>query len=149
MKNATRPPRRRAPKQPQTIGERLWAAREQMGLTQRALGSRIGVGQAAVSAWEKGQSIPRESTWPLLVRSLGISRHAIETGEGFEVSLPADRVGEALETPLGLPTMPPDAEVLIIEAEGLALDRSTAAAACRAIKQAVKERRSVWLVVGR
>ncbi len=149
MKGATRPPRRRAPKQPQTISERLWVARERMGLTQRALGARIGVGQAAVSAWEKGQSVPRESTWPLLVKSLGVGQHALETGEGFEVTLSGDHVAEASEAPMGLPSMPPDAEVLFVAADGLALECTTASVACRSLRQAVREGRPVWVVVGR
>lgn len=149
MKGATRPPRRRAPKQPRTLSERLWIARERAGLTQRALGARIGVGQAAVSAWEKGQSVPRESTWPLLVRSLGIGQHALETGQGFDVALPADRVLEAAEAPLGLPSMPPGAEVLLVAADGLDLECTTATAVCRFLRQAVKEGHPVWVVVGR
>lgn len=148
MKGAPRPPRRRAPKQPRALSERLWLARERMGLTQRALGARIGVGQAAISAWEKGQSVPRESTWPLLVRSLGVSQHALETGEGFEVTLPVDLVAEASEAPMGLPSMPPHAEVLLVATDGLALESTTATAACRSLRQAVKEGRPVWVVVG-
>lgn len=149
MKGAPRPPRRRAPKQPRTLSERLWVAREQMGLTQLALGARIGVGQAAISAWEKGQSVPRENTWPLLVRSLGISRHALETGEGFEVTQQVNQVSEAMEAPLGLPSIPPATEVLLVASDGLALECTTATAACRALRQAVKEGRPVWVVVGR
>lgn len=149
MKGAPRPPRRRAPKQPRTLSERLWVARERMGLTQRALGARIGVGQAAVSAWEKGQSLPRESAWPLLVRTLGIGQHALETGHGFEAALRTDMVAEASETPLSLPSMPAGAEVLLLAADGLALECTTATAACRSVRQAVKEGRPVWVVVGR
>jgi transcriptional regulator with XRE-family HTH domain len=119
-----------------------------MGLTQRALGVRIGVGQAAVSAWEKGQSVPRESTWPLLVKSLGISRSALETGDGFEATPRLDLVAEAPEAPLGLPSMPPGAEVLLVATDGLALECTTATAACRSVRQAVKEGRQVWVVVG-
>lgn len=149
MKGAPRPPRRRAPKQPESLAERLWLARERMGLTQRALGARIGVGQAAVSAWEKGQSTPRESTWPLLVKTLGIGQHALETGHGFKAALRADMVAEAPEAPLGLPSMPPGAEVLLMAADGLALESTTSTAACRALRQAVKEGHPVWVVVGR
>lgn len=149
MKGATRPPRRRAPKQPQTLAERLWAARERMGLTQRALGARIGVGQAAVSAWEKGQSVPRESAWPLLTRSLGVGQHALETGEGFEVALATERVGEPSDSPMGLPPLPSGAEVLLVSADGLALDNMTASAACRSLRKAAKEGRPIWLVLGR
>lgn len=148
MKSAPRPPRRRAPKNPQTLGQRLWAARERLGLTQRALGLRIGIGQAAVSAWEKDVTQPRESAWPLLVSALGLSQRTMETGDGFDLSTLPDRVCEAPTQPYGLPPMPQGAEVLVVSSEGLALDYQTSREASRSLQEAVKAGRPVWVILG-
>jgi len=148
MKHAARPPRRRAPKVPQTLGQRLWAARERLGLTQRALGLRLGVGQAAISAWEKDVTQPRESAWPLLICTLGLSQRALETGEGFDLGLLPDRVCETDASPLGLPGIPDGTEVLVVSAEGLALECQTAKEASRRLQDAVKAGRPVWVVLG-
>ena len=148
MKHAPRPPRRRAPKVPQTLGQRLWAARERLGLTQRALGQRLGVGQAAISAWEKDVTQPRESAWPLLACALGLSQRTLETGDGFDLSLLPDRAYEVTVSPLGLPGVPDGAEVLVVSAEGLALECQTAREASRRLQNAVRAGRPVWLVLG-
>jgi transcriptional regulator with XRE-family HTH domain len=146
MRTSTRPPRRRAPKHPQTLGERLWAARERRGFTQRALGLRLGVGQAAVSAWEKDVTQPRDSAWPLLVEVLGLSLHALETGEGYDLAAFPDRVCETM-TPYGLPSLPDGVEVLVVPA-GASVEAQNARDAGRTLLEAVKSGRPVWVVLG-
>ena len=142
MKTPTRPPRRRAPQHPQTMGERLWAARERHGFTQRALGLRLGVGQAAVSAWEKDVTRPRDSAWPLLVEVLGLSLHTLETGDGYDLAALPDRACEA-SNPYGLPSLPDGAEVLVVPS-GATVEPQNAG---RIIQEAVAAGRLVWVVL--
>jgi len=104
------------------------------------------VGQAAVSAWEKDVTQPRESAWPLLVEVLGLSQHALETGEGYSLSALPDRACETL-TPYGLPPIPDGAEVLFVPSGGT-VEARTAQEASRYLHEAVEAGRPVWVVVG-
>lgn len=146
MKPQTRPPRRRAPQNPRTPGQRIWAARERLGYTQRSLGQRLGVGQAAVSAWEKDTAEPREHAWPLLVEALGLSQRALETGEGYDLSALPYRACEAV-TPYGLPSLADGVEVMLIPHGGNAVPQ-TAEEAALGLHEAVRAGRPVWVVVG-
>ena len=152
MTGRERPPRQRAPRHPKTPGQRIWARREFLGFTQRELGSQVGVGQAAVSAWEKDESKPRESTWPLLCEALGLSRSALETGIGFPPKAAGQRVAEGPATrrtaKVALPNLPEGAEALLLSEKGLTQESMTAAQAARALRSAIKSGRPVWVVVG-
>lgn len=148
MKGHERPPRQRAPRHPKTRGERIWVARERLGLTQRALGVLVGVGQAAVSAWEKDASLPRESAWPLLSEALGQSRRALETGIGYHGKEAVPRVAEGRAPRVVLPTLPEGVETLLISEKGLAQESMTAIQAARILREAVRKGRPVWLVLG-
>ena len=55
------------------IGFRIRAARREQGLSQAALGARIGVGQAVISNLERGVHTPRMDTLKRVARGLGIS----------------------------------------------------------------------------
>ncbi|HEY3399371.1 MAG TPA: helix-turn-helix transcriptional regulator [Geothrix sp.] len=148
MSGAQRPPRQRAPRHPKTRGQRIWAARERLGLTQRALGAQVGVGQAAVSAWEKDESQPRESLWPLLCEALGQPRRALETGIGYHGKDAPPRAAEGRAPRVVLPSIPDGVETLLISEKGLAQESMTAAQAARTLREAVKSGRPVWVVVG-
>lgn len=148
MTGRERPPRQRAPKHPKTRGERIWVARERLGLTQRALGSLVGVGQAAVSAWEKDESLPRESAWPLLCEAVGQSRRALETGTGFHGKEAVPRVAEGRSPRVVLPALPEGAEALLLSEKGLAQEAMTSIQAIKALREAVRKGRPVWLVLG-
>lgn len=52
-------------------GQRLRARRELCGLSQVQLAEAVGVGQAAVSKWEKGYASPRHDLLPVIARVLG------------------------------------------------------------------------------
>lgn len=56
-----------------TFGERLRAARERAGYTQEQLGLELGVGKAAVSAWENDNAEPQITRLLPLRRLLKIS----------------------------------------------------------------------------
>jgi transcriptional regulator with XRE-family HTH domain len=47
-----------AMKPPNVVAERLHLLRKRMGLTQAELGQRVGVSQASISSWERGEFAP-------------------------------------------------------------------------------------------
>ena len=53
--------------------ERIAAARKAAGLTQEALGEKLGVSRQAVSKWESGQAVPDLDTVAKLCLALGFS----------------------------------------------------------------------------
>ena len=53
--------------------ERITAARKAAGLTQEALGEKLGVSRQAVSKWESGQAVPDLDTVAKLCLALGFS----------------------------------------------------------------------------
>ena len=53
--------------------ERVAAARKAAGLTQEALGEKLGVSRQAVSKWESGQAVPDLDTVAKLCLALGFS----------------------------------------------------------------------------
>ena len=53
--------------------ERIAAARKAAGLTQEALGEKLGVSRQAVSKWESGQAVPDLDTVSQLCLALGLS----------------------------------------------------------------------------
>ena len=62
------------------IGKLIRALRTQKGLTQKALAEAVGVGDKAVSKWERGLGCPDVSLLPQLSRVLGIGLEALLSG---------------------------------------------------------------------
>lgn len=56
-----------------TIGKRISAGRKALGLSQEALGERLGVSRQAVSKWENGTSDPSTSNLLALAKLYGVS----------------------------------------------------------------------------
>jgi transcriptional regulator with XRE-family HTH domain len=56
---------------PKTLTEKLIAARENLGLTQKAMAERLGVDPTTLARWEKGKRNPSRKVWkrvqPLLL----------------------------------------------------------------------------------
>lgn len=61
------------------LNRRIRALREVAGLTQEELGAAVGLGKAAVSAWERGHSTPGSDDLPAIAKALGV-----EVGDLFE-----------------------------------------------------------------
>jgi len=55
------------------LGERIHDARKAAGLSQEALGERLGVVSQTVSKWERGESAPDAALLPPLADALGVS----------------------------------------------------------------------------
>lgn len=62
-------------------GELIRILRTQKGLTQKALAEAVGVGDKAVSKWERGLGCPDVSLLPELSRVLGVGLEALLSGQ--------------------------------------------------------------------
>ncbi len=82
--------------------ERVAAARKAAGLTQEALGEKLGVSRQAVSKWESGQAVPDLDTVAKLCLALGFSADYLLFGRE---DAPAPAEGAPAESAPG-PTYP-------------------------------------------
>ena len=73
--------------QAKTLGGRIQAGRKAAGLSQEALGEKLGVSRQAVSKWENGTSEPNTSNLMALARLYGIP--AEDLLKGVESALEA------------------------------------------------------------
>lgn len=64
------------------IGERIKVIRDEIGLTQSDFASKIGIGQAALSALEKGIRSVTDRNIDLICREYSVNPIWIRTGEG-------------------------------------------------------------------
>lgn len=65
-----------------TFGDRLAAAREVCGQSQKALAQKLGVGLKTVEKWENDISEPRANKLQMLSGVLNVSMRWLLTGEG-------------------------------------------------------------------
>lgn len=56
-----------------TFGKRLRSVRKDLGLTQKELGERIGVGRTTISEYESGKIVPRQDGLIKLAEVLGVN----------------------------------------------------------------------------
>lgn len=56
-----------------TFGKRLRSVRKELGLTQKELGERIGVGRTTISEYESGKIVPRQDGLIKLAEVLGVN----------------------------------------------------------------------------
>ena len=68
-----------------TFGDRLAAAREARGMTQKTLSRRLGVALKTVEGWENDLREPRANKLQMLAGVLNVSLPWILTGEGLGV----------------------------------------------------------------
>jgi transcriptional regulator with XRE-family HTH domain len=78
-----------------TFGDRVAAAREELGLTQGQLANRLGVRLSTVENWEGDRSEPRANKLQMLAGILNISIIWLLTGKGEGG---VERVPESTET---------------------------------------------------
>ncbi|WP_420860103.1 helix-turn-helix domain-containing protein [Marivivens marinus] len=71
-----------------TFGDRLAAAREGAGLSQKDVASRLGVKTSVIKAWEQDIKEPRANRLQMISGLLGVSLTWLLTGEGDAPSLP-------------------------------------------------------------
>lgn len=80
-----------------TFGDRLAAAREAQGLTQKELARRLGVASKTVHAWEHDAREPRANKLQMLAGVLNVSIAWLLTGEGPGVVISPDNAAEMAE----------------------------------------------------
>lgn len=65
-----------------TLGDRIAAARDALGLTQKQLADRLGVRRKTLADWEDDRSEPRANRLHMMSGLLGVSLIWLMTGEG-------------------------------------------------------------------
>lgn len=73
-----------------TFGDRVYAAREAVGLDQAALAKKLGVKLKTVKAWEDDLAEPRANKLQMIAGLMNVSVMWLLTGEGDGLSGPAD-----------------------------------------------------------
>lgn len=73
-----------------TFGDRLAAAREAAGLTQKELSQRMGIKTGTLRNWEEDLSEPRANRLSIFAGILGVSLSWLLTGEGEGVLAPQE-----------------------------------------------------------
>lgn len=76
------------------LGETLKIKREELGLGQEQVASRLGVSQQTVSRWEKGLAVPRPNRVVQLAEMLEVDARWLHTVAGY---LPEDQRSQAAE----------------------------------------------------
>lgn len=99
-----------------TFGDRVAAARDNAGMTQKELARRLGVKHSTVRGWEDDLSEPRANKLSMMSGLLNVSMVWLLTGEGDGVSAPVD------ETPIS-----PDINAVLVEIRDLKTQISGAA----------------------
>ena len=91
-----------------TFGDRVAAAREAAGMTQKQMARRLGVKHGTVRDWEDDLSEPRANKLSMMAGLLNVSIIWLLTGEGEGVAAPVD------DSP-----MTPDINALLVEIRDL------------------------------
>ncbi|SDN46829.1 Transcriptional regulator, contains XRE-family HTH domain [Lutimaribacter pacificus] len=91
-----------------TFGDRLAAAREAAGMTQKQMARRLGVKLGTLTAWENDMSEPRANRLQMMAGILNVSIMWLLTGEGDGLAAPEDET-----------TIPPEVNDLLVEIRDL------------------------------
>lgn len=94
-----------------TFGDRVAAAREQAGLTQKELARRLGIRTSTVRNWENDLSEPRANRLSMMAGMLNVSMMWLINGQGEGMDSPPD-VGEVT----------PDMRVILTELREMRAD---------------------------
>ncbi|SHG34725.1 helix-turn-helix domain-containing protein [Cognatishimia maritima] len=99
-----------------TFGDRLAAARTNLGLSQKQLAKSIGVKTSTLASWENDTSEPRANRLQMLSGILGVSLGWLLTSNG-----------DGIEAPEGEIHIPEDVSALLIEMCGLRSEMQSSA----------------------
>jgi transcriptional regulator with XRE-family HTH domain len=81
-----------------TFGDRVAAAREASGMTQKQLAKRLGVRVATLRSWEEDLSEPRANRLSMMAGLLNVSMMWLINGEGEGLSDPVEELPMTRET---------------------------------------------------
>ena len=104
------------------------------------------VSQQTLSFWEKGKRQPNRRAWVVLEQRLGYTQEQLENEPIFP---PGDRgvvKGPGIGRTISLP--PLSSAALRLNLEGLEAENMGVAEVQRALREALREQRPVWLIVG-
>lgn len=73
-----------------TFGDRMAAARDAAGLTQKELAQRVGIKTSTLRNWEEDLSEPRANRLSILAGIMGVSLSWLLTGEGEGIEPPEE-----------------------------------------------------------
>jgi transcriptional regulator with XRE-family HTH domain len=73
-----------------TFGDRLYAARESAGLSQKLLASKLGVKSRTIQAWESDATEPRANKLQMVSALLNVSMVWLMSGLGSGIAPPGD-----------------------------------------------------------
>lgn len=108
-----------------SLGESIHDARKAAGLSQEALGEKLGVVSQTVSKWERGESAPDAAALPALADALGLSLDALFGREPTERTLEEDFLR------LIGPMTPEERSELVLRLQRRSLEQSVNAAGIR------------------
>jgi transcriptional regulator with XRE-family HTH domain len=92
----------------ENLGIKIRSAREASGLEQAELAGKLGVGQQAVSKWERGASRPRRTMLPALATALGLHEDVLLSAGGYLVARSVSPPARPLARVLPFEQLPPD-----------------------------------------
>lgn len=141
---------------PSTLGLRIRAIRLAWGWTQGTLAKVLGSSQSIISEWEKDISKPSGATLTALAKLVDLPVKALETGRGFRIPEPPDAKPEgglmSKRDVQSLKKLLPklgEGEILQVDTGTEDSELVKLKEALDTIRQAQKEGRPVWLVVGK
>lgn len=73
-----------------TLGGRLWRARDALGLSIEIIAARLGLPEETVTGWERDRSEPDSRALPMLAGLLAVSPAWLVAGIGTAPAVPAD-----------------------------------------------------------
>ena len=85
-----------------TFGDRVAAAREGLGFSQRTVATKLGIKSKTVQAWEEDRSEPRANKLQMLAAILNVSIIWLITGTGPGVEGPDDLAAAEIAEPVDL-----------------------------------------------
>lgn len=138
-----------------TLGQRIRAVRIAWGWTQAALAKALGSVQHSVSDWEKDVSRPTGAPLAALAGLFRLSVSALESGKGFKIPEPPGAVPDGAHMSKRdiqdlkhlLPKLE-EGEILQVDTQVEDAALVPLAKAVAAIREAKKQGRAVWLVIG-
>jgi transcriptional regulator with XRE-family HTH domain len=138
-----------------SLGQRIRAVRIAWGWTQGTLAKALGSAQSLVSEWEKDISKPSGASLTALATLFRLSVPALRTGKGFKIpeppgSKPAGRLmskRDVQDLKHLLPKLK-EGEILQVDTGTEDSELVELKDALAALREAKKEGRAVWLVIG-
>lgn len=105
------------------------------------------VSQQTLSFWEKGARRPSRRAWAVLEQRLGYSQARLEGEDLSHLDASVVAEGGHLGYPIILPP-PHGAAAIKVELKGLQAEVLGVAEVQRALREALRAKRPIWLVVG-